>query len=104
MKGRLAIMREYLRVNPKIANWPPLNSDTFATPSEGTLVDVKLVPASDGRPDRLWIFKIARGHLSSGVVLAAERGDRQVLVTLADELRKLVGVPIATISNLKFDL
>ena len=103
-------MQEYLCTHPKVVNWPPLTSgsrglgDTFAMPNEGTLVGVKLDPASEGRPKRLWIFKMWRGQLSSGRVLAAEPGDHSVLVTLADELRKFRGVPIATISNLKFDL
>lgn len=103
-------MRDYLHIHPKIVNWPPLTSgshglgDIPPSPDDGTLVEVKLDPASDGRPERLWIFKLSRGKLSSGVVLASDPGNHAVLVTLADELRKFRGVPIATISSLKFDL
>ena len=103
-------MRDYLHIHPKIINWPPPTSDsrglhdTVATPEEGTLVDVKLESASDGQPAQLRIFKVVRGRLLSGVVLAADPGDHQVLTALYNELMQLEGCTIAAISNSKFDL
>ena len=104
-------MKAYLRVHPKVTNWPPSAGgaygpgDVFPDPLDGKLHAVKIVDAFGDHREVLEVVREVRGRLWAGEVYAADTDDpHHVLQKLCAELQKLIGLKIEDISNLQFDL